>query len=314
MRQRKEQPHKSSTAKRNRIILFVAVIICSLLIQAGLGLEKTALSPTYYRSLLDDSELQQDIWSRLWTALTGQEKLPGTDSAVYRAFRRSFDEEWWKDQLGQAITGALDFVKGAEHQLAIVLDIKDQKAIFRQELLRLAGQPATSKLAASLAGFLREEVVPDSYLLISIDSPADLAPKVSQDLATLQKARLWFRYAPYVAYGLLLLLALFWGGMGSGLKWFGGGILASGIIFALITTLLHKATFVQLLLQKSALLKAVFTAYPELMVKAIASAQGTLLRSALLQAVVGLVIIGAGFAAGRIAKKFGGNKGMLLLK
>ena len=304
MRHRKEQPHKFSTAKGNLLILFAAVIICSLIIQAGLGLEKTVLSPKYYRNLLDDPELQQYAWSRLWQGFTGQENLPDSDSAVYMAFRKSFDEQWIKEQIGQAIAGALDFVKGAEPQLIVTLDIKEKKEIFRRELLSLAGQPNSSELAASLEGFLQQEVVPDQYVLISINRPADLDPRVSQNLAALQKARLWFRYAPYVAYGLLLMLALFWDGLSSGLKWFGGGILTSGLIFALITTLLHKAALVQPLLQKSALLDNIFTAYPELMVKVIATAQGTLLRSALLQATVGLVIIGAGFAAGSITKKY----------
>jgi len=74
-------------------------------------------------------------------------------------------------QLDQAITGALHFIKGAEQQLTITLDIAEQKEAFRRELLRLVGQPETSALAASLEAFLREDIVPDRYLLISIESP-----------------------------------------------------------------------------------------------------------------------------------------------
>jgi len=48
------------------VVLFIVVIACSLAIQAGLALEKTALNPDYYRSLLGDPGLQQSIYSRLW--------------------------------------------------------------------------------------------------------------------------------------------------------------------------------------------------------------------------------------------------------
>jgi len=109
------------------VVLFIVVIACSLAIQAGLALEKTALNPDYYRSLLGDPGLQQSIYSRLWQGITGQEKLPGDDSAVYQAFCRSFDEQWLSKQLDQAITGALHFIKGAEQQLTITLDIAEQK-------------------------------------------------------------------------------------------------------------------------------------------------------------------------------------------
>lgn len=285
------------------VVLFIVVIACSLAIQAGLALEKTALNPDYYRSLLGDPGLQQSIYSHLWQGITGQEKLPGDDSAVYQAFCRSFDEQWLSKQLDQAITGALHFIKGAEQQLTITLDIAEQKEAFRRELLRLVGQPETSALAASLEAFLREDIVPDRYLLISIESPDALDPQLSQSLAALQQARLWFKFVPYLTYGLLLLLALSWGGFESGLKWYGGGILTSGVIFALGSALLPETVLIQPLVQKSTLLKTIFTAHPDLVVKAIASAQGTLLHSALLQAAVGLVIIGAGFVVGRIGKK-----------
>ena len=86
------------------VVLFIVVIACSLAIQAGLALEKTALNPDYYRSLLGDPGLQQSIYSRLWQGITGQEKLPGDDSAVYQAFCRSFDEQWLSKQLDQALS------------------------------------------------------------------------------------------------------------------------------------------------------------------------------------------------------------------
>jgi len=60
------------------VVLFIVVIACSLAIQAGLALEKTALNPDYYRSLLGDPGLQQSIYSRLWQGITGQEQLPAT--------------------------------------------------------------------------------------------------------------------------------------------------------------------------------------------------------------------------------------------
>lgn len=305
MRQREGQAKKTYTSKGSMIILFIATIICGLVIQAGLALEKTALHPDYYRKLLDDPELHEYIWKSLWQGFTGQEKLPDSDSAVYTAFRKSFDDQWIKEQLGRVIAEALDFVKGAEPQLIVTLDIREKKEIFRRELLNMAGQPATSGLAASLKGFLQGDTVPDRHILISINSPSDLGPRASQSLAALQKARLWFKYLPYAAYGLLLLPALFWGSLGSGLRWFGGGILTSGFIFTIITALLHKLTLVQSLLQNTALLKPLFTDYPELMFKAIAAAQDMLMRGALLQAAAGLLVIGTGFAVEKITKKMG---------
>lgn len=300
-----KQAKKKCASKVSLIILFITIMICGLLLQAGLVVEKTALHPEYYHKLLDDPELQEYIWKRLWRGFTGQENLPDSNSVVYAAFRKSFDDQWIREQLGRAIAGALDFVKGAETQIIITLDIKEKKENFRKELLNMLGQPATSDLAASLKGFLQGEAFPDRYILLSINSPSVLGPRVSQSLAALQAARLWFKYIPYAAFGLLLLASLFLGGLGPGLKWFGGGIFISGIIFAMITALLNKPALIHPLLHKIALLEALFTGYPGLMNKAISTAQGILMRNALLQAAAGLLIIGAGLAVKKIGKYTG---------
>ena len=66
----------------------------------------------------------------------------------------------------------------------------------------------------------------------------DLDPQPQQNLAALQKYRLWFKFVPYVAYGLLIILFLLWGGFGTGLKWSGLGLIVSGVLFVLVALLL----------------------------------------------------------------------------
>ena len=46
-----------------------------MIIQTGLAFEKTALNPDYYRALIDDTELHEQIWNNLWQKLTKQDKL-----------------------------------------------------------------------------------------------------------------------------------------------------------------------------------------------------------------------------------------------
>ncbi len=301
-----KQPNKQPRPKILLVLLFIAVIICSLVIQSGLLMEKTVLNTDYYDTLLEDPELHEFIWSSLWQELAGKESLPASDSAVFQAFRKSFDEQWIKGQLGMAVGEALDFVKGNIETLTISLDIGVQKETFRQELLSLAGQPDDSKLADSLKDFLREEVVPEQYLLLAIDSPADLDPEVFQGLTALQTARAWFRYASYVTYGLLLLLALILGGLSSGLKWYGGGIITAGIIFAVVNTCLGKDALVQPFLEKFAPLGILSIDSLDLTGKVIASMQDTLVSSIYLQMVAGVLFVGAGFMVTGIAKRFEG--------
>ena len=123
MRKTKEKTYKAAL-----IILFVAVIICGLLIQGGQALEKTSLSPDFYRRLLNDPEVYDHIWSQLWQGITGLEEPPA-DSLVFSAFQHAFDEEWLKEQLGRFAGTVLDFIKGDSRQLILELDIGERKKL-----------------------------------------------------------------------------------------------------------------------------------------------------------------------------------------
>ena len=303
------QNKKQKPAKVITIILFVALIICGLITLSGLLLEKTALNPAFYYKLTDDPALHEYIWGLLWQQLTGQEKLPDTDSAVYSAFRSSFDKQWLTDQLNLAVDRLLGFVRGNENSLIVDIDIKDRKEIFLQELLPLAGQSGLSRLAASLAGFLSAEVVPDELTLVSMDV-TDLDPQPQQNLAALQKYRLWFKFVPYVAYGLLIILFLLWGGFGTGLKWSGLGLIVSGVLFVLVALLLFKSGLAQYFMENSALLAKILAAQPNLVDKVIITAQGTAARIAAVQAAAGLLIYGAGFIMQLVNRKVAEKKGL----
>ena len=124
----------------------------------------------------------------------------------------------------------------------------------------LINQPANSNLTSSLAGFLRDEAVPDDYLLISINSQTDLGPKASKNLVNFQKHRTFYKFIPFIAYGLLLSLFIIIGGLGVGLKWFGGGILTSGILFTLAVVQLQEKPM-KYLIKKIPLLATFFTSH-----------------------------------------------------
>lgn len=299
------QNKKQKPAKVITIILFVALIICGLITLSGLLLEKTALNPAFYHKLTDDPALHEHIRGLLWQALTGQEEQPD-DSAVYSAFRSAFDEQWLTDQLDLAVDRVLGFVMGNENSLIVDIDIKDRKGIFRQELLLLAGQSAPSRLAASLAGFLSAEVVPDELTLISLNA-TDLEPLLQQKLAALQRYRLWFKFVPYAAYGLLFILFLLWGGFSSGLKWSGLGLIVSGVLFVLVALLLFKSGAAQPYMEN---LAKFLTAQPVLVNKAIITAEGAAARMAAVQAAVGLLIYGAGFIMQLVNRKVAEKKGL----
>ncbi len=297
------QKNKSTAANTALILLFIAVIICGMIIQSGQALERTALNHKFYLELAGDPDLQEYIRDSLWQGLTGQETPPDPESAVYRAFRSAFDEAWFEKQLGRAAEDVLNFIDGTSQQLNVTVDISEQKELFGRELLSLAGQQDNPRLAGLLEGFLCREVIPDSYEVISIDSPADLDPKISQSLVAFRRIRSWFPYVSYAAYGLLFILALFLGGLPPGLKWYGGGFLASGITFALFTVFLNKAPFIQALAQKNEVIDKLVGANPELLSQVIALAQGTLMRGALIQMVIGFVVIGVGIGAGLLIKR-----------
>ncbi|MEW6521994.1 MAG: hypothetical protein AB1445_00235 [Bacillota bacterium] len=239
------------------VLVALVLVLSGLVYQLGIGLERTALSPAFYRDLMGHTGLIEVIHARLEEAVPelmvqrmqpemGQE-APKEVLAAYQeglslmmgALVRTFDAGWLEKQLMLVIEDILAFIEGNREELGTVIDLKRGKELLESQLAAALKELSPEKLRAlemhpelveSTAGQLIA-AIPDQLQLGELVGDAGLPPETHEILAKVRMVRGYFAWVPYVTFACLFLFCCLLAGIPGGLRWSGGATVVAGAAF-----------------------------------------------------------------------------------
>ncbi|MEW5919824.1 MAG: hypothetical protein AB1796_02495 [Bacillota bacterium] len=211
---------------------------------AGMAVERTVLSTSYYKGVLNKAGiaayaheiLEEGIYNRL-----PQEMPEDVQVIMVGAFVQAFPQEWFEEHFLMIMDDVLALVKGKQETLTAIIDLRDGKDRYKKELAeKLVGLPADrlemmelhpEKIEIMVEEMLRDINLPDQLLLSELLEREGLPGEFEEAVSRLQQYRGYFLYIPYLFFVVLLLLCCLLAGWFNGLKWFGTAYLVSGITF-----------------------------------------------------------------------------------
>jgi len=300
-------------------VAFVFMLLLGWVVQTGAGLEKTLLSPGYYRGLLEEADISSLRDYFLETATRDlQSYLLWNESIVYTALVRTAAEDWITEQLDYMIKEYLLFVKGEQEHLLIEIDLSDRIEVFKQELkkeLARRSPPQLEIIGVSeerLGEFIEEQLdLPRRLTLVNIAGVEEAGPEVREARAVVSKARVYLRYVPYICLAALAVICALWAGWAGMLKWLGASMVASGVSYLLLWRAAWNAlvpAFVNRLAGREGL-SLIAEIWPQAGEAALNCTGLILDRISLVYAGIGLCLLLAGLITGRLIFRWDRNVG-----
>lgn len=241
------------------LLISILLIISGWVYLAGMSVERTVLSIDYYHHLANETELVSAVHGELQTAMpeimlegmledfdediTEEEERTARTriGIVVKALTRAFDSDWMKIQLLSVIEDFLALIKGEQEELSVVIDLREQKTAFRQELIdefetlpeeireKLDMPPEAIELMADQ--FLTEMDLPGELQLTELLAADGFSQEVDEAVTVSQNYLTMFSYWPYIVFTLLLVFNILLAGPLGGLKWFGAAVLVFSLTF-----------------------------------------------------------------------------------
>ncbi|MFO7952180.1 MAG: hypothetical protein R6U91_05180 [Bacillota bacterium] len=250
------------------LLISVIVIITGWVYLAGLCIENTMLSSSYYHDMMEETELASSLHAELKETLpdmiakemtTEMEKqLDNTEVSDFeqevtrtmlelftKALADTFDEDRFEDQLLLVIDDLIAFIKGEQQELTATIDIKENKEDIREKMTaRIENLPPPVKERMEIPDNQTEKFVdeiltkmnlPDQIHLNEIirEENGELANELEQSISTVQSFRGIYLYLPYITFALMLMSCILLAGLSSGLKWFGAATIFFSATFLL---------------------------------------------------------------------------------
>ena len=215
------------------VLICIAVFLFALIAQAGAGLEKTLFSANFYRALTAELELPALAHSYLLKRLLARDDadLP-PQSVISRAVAAAASPEWLGQQFDSVTDDLAALLRGERDDLVLVVDLRGRKDIFKRELLGGLSGDRLEELELNgsfVDAFIEQAALPDELLLADFNPVDGLGPGAAPALRRVRQGGGYFRVAPYLVLGALLLLCCCWSGRGKGLRLFGGAMFAGGL-------------------------------------------------------------------------------------
>ncbi len=226
------------------ILILVIMVLGGWFHQAGLTVEYTVLNGSYYSEMLAESGLIGELHSKIQREVAGEiaGQVPREAALlISEAIFSVFNVDWLEDQLIMVIEDWLRFMKGEQQDFKAVIELEAKKAELEARLNRLlsilpervmAEAGIESGMEAQFAAGIMEEMdLPDQIRLDELLSEEEMIYELAEFSRSVQQFRFLYIYLPFAAYILLLIFNLLLAGWAGGLKWFGSGLIASGITF-----------------------------------------------------------------------------------
>lgn len=226
------------------IIILIIMILGGWFHQAGLTVEYTVLSSSYYNEMLAESGLVGELHSEVQRKVAGEiaGQVPREAALLFsEAIFSVFNVSWLEEQLLMVIEDWLSFVKGEQQDFQAVIELEAKKAelearlynllsIFPERVMAEAGIE-TGMEAQFVAGIMEEIDLPDQIRLDELLAEDELIYELAEFSRSVKQFRFFYLYLPFAGFILLLLLNLLLAGWAGGLKWSGSGLIISGLTF-----------------------------------------------------------------------------------
>jgi len=254
-------------------LISMLVVLNGWVYLAGMSVERTILSRSYYQGLAGDTAIIADIHQELestlaliieesvtrelekqvGTALTEPEKLiiRSRLQLITTALAEVFYEEWFEDQFLLVSDDLLALLTGEQENLTAVIDLGEGKDRMQEKLIAsLETLPAGMRGKLSIPAdrieimvdqFMTEINFPEKLQMVYLEDTIgnDSFAEIEMAVSTLQRARGLYRFLPYLIFILLFICSIPVAGVTGALKWFG----AATLFFS--TTFLGAAWFFQ---------------------------------------------------------------------
>ncbi len=236
------------------VLIFAALVLTGWVCLAALAVERTALSPAYYKGLGQRTGMasflytafEESVYNRLPRDLPAELR-----EMMVRELARAFPETWFEEQYLIAAQDFLALAKGRQKNLSAVVDLREGKARYEGELFALLSRLPASRLETlgidegeigpTVQRVLRAVNLPDQLLLPALLGKEGVPGKLETAASLLRKYRWSSLYAPFFLFLLFLFFYYRLAGLFPGLKWFGTAFFVAGTTFFTFLLLLQAA-------------------------------------------------------------------------
>ena len=228
------------------VIIFIILIIIGLVFQLSLIAGQTVLNSSYYRELVDNTQLSAFLHGAMQAELLREASalLPrNLASIAVRAISMVFDQAWVEEQFLIISEHYLDYIRGKGDSPELSLDLRQKKeelkVVIVAALEMIPGQFVdlvgldSSDPEEFASAMLSVLPLPDTIELQQLLSQRGDSGKLYSYLETARLYRPYFAYLPVLLFILLFLVLRGLSGTAGALKWFGGAVLISGVTCSL---------------------------------------------------------------------------------
>ena len=238
------------------LIIFLVFSLAGVGFLLGKGIEKSFLSPSFYPGVIQEVELSSILANGLtekakertsYDQRLSADQIQSIENGFQQAVSRAFTEEWAEGVALNVIKDGLAYVKGEQESLTAVIDLGERKDIIRQQLKEQVNSSFQEKsgISPQVESRIRSqrvaaankmlERVPDKVELAELLAQHPYSKKIKEGISKFQRVYNFFHTYSYPIMIILGILILVLGGIISGWKWLGSGMLVSGgISFALL--------------------------------------------------------------------------------
>lgn len=306
----REEPREGNQVKyRFLVVLIIAFIMAGWLCQAGIGIKKTLLSPSYYHELLEELEVHSHLRDYLVANIyhVGETRdIPLSDSFVNKALEAALNDIWIQQQAERLTDEAFSYVMGRQKQLSVIIDLQDRKEIFKEKLLQELKKLSPPELVLlelteiEVEDFLDQMNLPDRITLLTIEETDEPGEELDTAISLVRKASFFFTYVPYIVFAGLTLLLLLWAGYSDGIKWIGVSMVASAITYGIM---MHGLFMPALKTLTAARFEKLHHQIPGAVGSALDYTKDLILNVTFFYALVGLVLLAAGLIIIKIKER-----------
>ncbi|HZK43561.1 MAG TPA: hypothetical protein VFC73_04665 [Syntrophomonadaceae bacterium] len=226
-------------------LVILSAIIC-VLVQVLIGVKVTVLNANYYSSIIQKHNLHE--LPQNYVLLSMKNEAPELLSepicnALTPAIAIAFSEFWVQYQGENVIKKTLDYVKGDDKKLRLIIPLEDRKVILKDEIDEYLKTKYTANELANFQITSTEEtaniMVNNANLPGSIDVAKSLnfaQNGIGQMLDTFRSHYYLIMLAPFLLFLTLIILIVLIGRDGLGVKWLGSGIIMASFFTLLVAS------------------------------------------------------------------------------
>lgn len=228
------------------VVIFVMIVFTGLVFQAGFSAGRTVLNSSYQRDLLSETDLSPFLHAVMQEHLFREvsAELPGNLALLITGtLSRVFDQEWLSEQYLLVSDQYIAYIKGKKDSPEAFIDLQQKKKQLQKgienaldlipgQIIAMMGfEPQDLKELA--AGLVTEISLPDKIDVSKLLEEQGVSEQFSKMLGKLRQYHVHYTYLPYALFMIFFLIIYKLAGLAGALKWAGGAILVSGVMFSL---------------------------------------------------------------------------------